>query len=177
MLFFTISISIAAVGELLLFLFRHIKKQKRAHATGKSLYKLMEERVLSETLRNQISNEEAVRKEYQSIFLLVEFPDTRPWKGYVFPLDEAVTIGRSRENKINIRDDMVSRLHCKIAWINGQLYLQDMGTANGTQLKRGIFGTQNLSSGEIMPLEDGDQIVTGRYRMRIHLWMGYEARM
>lgn len=60
---------------------------------------------------------------------------TRPLLMCLFSLDECVAIGRSRENKICIRDDLLSRLHCKISLEGGCLVLQDMMTANGTRIR------------------------------------------
>lgn len=175
MLFLFITVIVCGSGELLiLFLFSR-RQKKRKKEIRKSLYKLMEERVLSKTLQNHITSEQAADMEYRSSFLEVEFLDTKPWMCCIFALDEAVTIGRSRENKISIRDDMLSRLHCKIVSINQQLYLQDMGTANGTRIRRGMWKTLKLAPQEIVPLEDKDKIIAGNYRMRILILHGYEA--
>lgn len=177
MLILIITSIICAVGELLiLFAFRY-KQSNRRKKVNRSLYKLMEERVLSQTLRSHITSEEAAAVEYRSPYLCVEFLDTKPWVAYVFALDEAITIGRSRDNKISIRDDKISRLHCKIVEMNQQLYLQDLGTANGTKIKRGLFRSIRLNPQETTTLRDKDKIMIGNYRMRIRLLYGYEAEI
>ncbi|MCC8029410.1 MAG: FHA domain-containing protein, partial [Lachnospiraceae bacterium] len=170
-----IACAVCAAGETIIFLIGRHRRKKRKLKTMKSAYKLMEGRVLEETLKNRITNEQASAREYQSLFLRVEFPDTKPWLANVFALDESITIGRSRENKISIRDPGISRLHCKITLISRRLYLQDLGSANGTIVRHGLFRKSCLSGQQVEQLENGDRIMLGNYRMKITVFYGREA--
>lgn len=151
------------------------RRRKKGEAVRRSLYKLLEERVLVKTLQERISSEAASQEELRKIFLYVEFPDTKPLLMRLFSLNECITIGRSRENIICIRDGMLSRMHCKIYETNGYLVLQDMGTANGTKIRRGIFRTIRLDAGQQEYLCSGDRIRLGNYRMKIKIFHGWEA--
>lgn len=150
------------------------RKRRREKMTLQSLYKLMEVRVLNRTLQNRISSEQAAGYEYQQLFIRIEFLDTKPWLANLFAMDECVTIGRSRENKISIRDDLLSRMHCKIMAQNNVLYLQDMGTTNGTKMRRGILRKVVLMPNDIVELRSGDVIYIGHYRMKISIYYGNE---
>lgn len=164
------------VEIILIFLLICLKNnRRRERLTLQSLYKLMEGRVLNRTLQNPISTQQAVAYEYQQLYLRVEFPDTKPWMAYLFSLEDCVTVGRSRENKISIQDARISRMHCKIGVQNGVLYLQDMGTANGTKIKRGLLYRITLQPQEAIELYSGDVIYLGRYRMKIRTYYGHQA--
>lgn len=153
---------------------RKVEKGRNVQ-TLKTIYKMMESRVLSKTLCRNITSEQAATEEFQSAFLRIEFPDTKPWLANIFPLDETITIGRSRDNMVAIRDKMVSRLHCKIAVINGSLYLQDLGSANGTKIIHGLFHKSVLSRQDTEQLKDKDVIVLGNYKIKIRIFYGSEA--
>ena len=45
---------------------------------------------------------------------------------------EVLTLGRSSEADIQIHDTLISRIHCRLEWENGQWYLLDLGSTNGT---------------------------------------------
>lgn len=171
-----VCVACGIVELILLGIHRH-RWKKRRQQTLKSLYKLMEERVLTKTLQNHITSEQAAVSEYQSPFLRIEFPDTKPWLANVFALDESITIGRSRENKVSIRDAELSRLHCKIALVNQNLYLQDLGSANGTAIRHGLFRKTRLAGQQTELLRDGDLILLSNYRMKLTVFYGREAAL
>ena len=163
------------VVELILFIVHRKRKKSRETQTLQSLYKLMELRVLNRTLQNRISSEWAAAEEYRQLFIRIELLDTKPWMACLFAMDECVTIGRSRENKICIRDDSLSRMHCKILMQNNTLYLQDMDTTNGTKIKRGWFRKVTLQPGNVVELHKGDIIYAGHYRMKIATYYGHQV--
>lgn len=58
-----------------------------------------------------------------------------PNAGLEFPLDRDITkIGRSNENEIIINDKVASRVHAEITNLDGECYIQDLQSRNGTQL-------------------------------------------
>jgi diguanylate cyclase (GGDEF)-like protein len=74
--------------------------------------------------------------------------------GQMFPIDRPeVVIGRAADADLRLRDDGVSRRHARIAATKGDLYLEDLASANGT-----------LLNGEPIRralLKDGDTIQVG----------------
>ena len=59
----------------------------------------------------------------------------------------------------------VSRRHARITMRDGQYFLEDLGSTNGTFINRG----KRLSPGERQPLKDGDEIIVGKTFLRFQL--------
>lgn len=170
-------ILLCVMVESLIFLIRYRKAKKERRLIEKSLYKFLEDRVLNLSLHHRISREQAVALEYQKLFLYVDFMDTKPHMMHLFSLDDCVTIGRSQSNVICIRDPRLSRMHCKISLIQGRVYLQDLGSANGTVIKRGMFQKIPVNSQGIIELYQGDILSMGSYSLKINTYYGREARI
>lgn len=79
------------------------------------------------------------------------------------PLERAVTIGRSPECEIAVRDILLSRQHSRIEPVgaNGAWRVIDMGSKNGTRV-----GWQKVQS---HVLREGDWLRMGRTRVRFFL--------
>lgn len=163
------------VFEILHLLIYLRSQQKKKKNIKKNLYKMIEKRVLERALKYRITSGQAAVQEFSLPFLYIEFPDTKPQLSYLFPLDEWITIGRNKENKICIHDEMFSRLHCKIGMIDQVLLLQDQGSANGTRIRRGMFKKIDVVGGQQEVLQSGDCIKIGNYRMKLRIIYGSEA--
>jgi Nif-specific regulatory protein len=68
------------------------------------------------------------------------------------------TIGRSRENSLVVRDDLVSRLHAKVYFEDDKWLIRDFGL-NGTKV-----GGNKLNGA--LELQDGVEIVVGQVKLR-----------
>ena len=78
--------------------------------------------------------------------------------GETFPLDdERTTIGRSPDCGIFLDDVTVSRRHAVVVRRDGQFFIEDEGSLNGTFLNR-----RRIESGE---LHDDDELQIGKYRL------------
>jgi pSer/pThr/pTyr-binding forkhead associated (FHA) protein len=71
---------------------------------------------------------------------------------------DVVTIGRSRENSLEIKESSISRLHCEIAQVGGNTMLINHAKTNGTLVNGKLVG-------ETM-LKPGDEILIGRVKLR-----------
>lgn len=88
--------------------------------------------------------------------------------------DEPMIVGRSETSELgndavnlhpyNARSRGVSRRHAQIHRENGTLYIQDLGSSNGTYVNG-----QKLSPNDPHPLHDGDEIILGR----MMLWVNF----
>lgn len=59
----------------------------------------------------------------------------------------------------------VSRRHARITLANGQYFLEDLGSTNGTFINRG----KRLPPGQRQALCDGDEIIVGKTFLRFHI--------
>lgn len=84
-----------------------------------------------------------------------------PATAQVFPLGEEVTIGRAPGCSVPLADDtFVSQLHARIYVREGQPFVEDLGSTNGTFLNRARL-TQT------MPLHRGDRLQVGQTVLEI----------
>lgn len=63
--------------------------------------------------------------------------------------DTGVSVGRSSQNDVQIKDEMLSRHHCRIYFVNGEPYICDLATVNGTLVNGdAITEDRRLASGD-----------------------------
>jgi len=84
---------------------------------------------------------------------------TGPMPGQVFPLDQdEVRLGRDLGNDITVNDPEVSRHHARFLERDGSVFLEDLGSTNGTFLNgERVTNPQQLRVGDVITL--GDKIV------------------
>lgn len=56
--------------------------------------------------------------------------------GTVFPLGDELTVGRAAGCQITLDDTYVSQIHARLFVRDDQLYVEDLGSTNGTYLNR-----------------------------------------
>lgn len=87
---------------------------------------------------------------------LINRKDSLPFKiKEVYTLEDSTTIGRSNQNKIIIKDPYISKNHLKIVKDEGDYYIEDLNSANGTF----INGTKIMDA---VRLKNGDRIRLGQ---------------
>ena len=80
-----------------------------------------------------------------------------------FLIDNDVTsVGRHPESDIFLDDITVSRHHAKFVRSGGKMYLEDLGSLNGTYVNRTLLDGRTV-------LREGDEIQIGKYRATISL--------
>jgi pSer/pThr/pTyr-binding forkhead associated (FHA) protein len=57
-------------------------------------------------------------------------------KGRSFPLTEEITLGRAAGCQVTIDDTYASQLHARVFQRDGVVYVEDLGSTNGTYLNR-----------------------------------------
>ena len=78
--------------------------------------------------------------------------------GESFPLDgDRMTIGRRPDSDIFLDDVTVSRDHALLVRRGGDLYLDDLGSLNGSYVNRRRIESHRL--------EDGDELQIGKYKL------------
>ncbi|MFP5320536.1 MAG: FHA domain-containing protein [Acidimicrobiia bacterium] len=80
--------------------------------------------------------------------------------GTVYPLGDELTVGRAAGCQITLDDTYASQLHARIFMRDEQLYVEDLGSTNGTYLNR-----RKVSAP--MVVSHGDQIQIGSTVMEV----------
>ena len=85
---------------------------------------------------------------------LINQKDTLPFKiKEVYSLEEDVTIGRSNKNTIMIKDPYISKNHLSIVKDEGEYFLEDLNSANGTFVNEDrIMDVVRLNNGDTIRL-------------------------
>jgi pSer/pThr/pTyr-binding forkhead associated (FHA) protein len=70
-------------------------------------------------------------------------------KGRTYPLGEEVTVGRAAGCQVTIDDTYASQLHARVFQREGQIYVEDLGSTNGTYLnRRKVTGPMQVQRGD-----------------------------
>ena len=78
--------------------------------------------------------------------------------GESFPLEgDRMTIGRRPDSDVFLDDVTVSRDHALLVKRNGDFYLDDLGSLNGTYVNRRRIESHRLA--------DGDELQVGKYKL------------
>jgi len=75
--------------------------------------------------------------------------------------DQPVTIGRSAKCEIVLRDDNVSRQHCRISLWDGEYIVKDLDSANGTFVNGERVDEAVLKNGDLVACGDTNLMVMG----------------
>jgi FHA domain len=91
--------------------------------------------------------------------LVVVTPGTN--KGMEFPLGDEVTVGRAGGCGVLLAEDtFVSQLHARVFRRDGDLYVEDLGSTNGTYLNK-----KKVSAP--VPIRKGDKVQFGRTTLEV----------
>ncbi len=75
--------------------------------------------------------------------------------------EDCVTVGRRADNQLVIDEDNISRRHVSVERREGQYFIRDLGSANGTYL--------NDRRTDLARLNDGDRLRIGGYLITVSL--------
>lgn len=81
-------------------------------------------------------------------------------RGRAIPLSDEVTVGRAAGCQVTIDDTYASQLHARLFLRDGQVFVEDLGSTNGTYLNR-----QKVSGPMVM--QHGDRLQVGNTVMEL----------
>ncbi|MFW6189660.1 MAG: protein kinase domain-containing protein [Planctomycetota bacterium] len=76
--------------------------------------------------------------------------------------EEDVWLGRGAFCKIRISDPQLSRRHCEFSYKDGRLFVEDLGSRNGTRVNGDLIESR-------VELNDGDSVIVGSHELRVIL--------
>jgi hypothetical protein len=69
--------------------------------------------------------------------------------GRRYPLGDEITVGRAAGCQVTVDDTYVSQLHARVFTRDGQLFVEDLGSTNGTYLNRvKVAGPMGMQKGD-----------------------------
>jgi len=75
--------------------------------------------------------------------------EPEPLKGRRYPLADELTVGRAAGCQVTIDDTYASQIHARVFSREGQLFVEDLGSTNGTFLTRKkVQGPQVMRRGD-----------------------------
>lgn len=154
-----IGIAAFGVGTYVLYANRKAERQKYYDAA----YKVIKE----ECLNNAIRNHNMKIQSGQKLMIYLKWKDSEK-QGYVFDPARPIRIGRNPEKSdICIREETVSSQHCILYMYQGEIFLKDLNSRNGTWLKQGL--TKHLVH-EAQPVFSGDKIIVGGLVIKVTIF-------
>ena len=87
--------------------------------------------------------------------------DPREWRGLEFPVADEMTVGRAAGCGVSLPDDtFVSQLHARVFRRDGDIFVEDLGSTNGTYIN-----DKKVSSA--VPVRKGDKVRFGRTTLEL----------
>ncbi len=119
--------------------------------------------ILWRDLRSAPAERRAARPQGRLVLLQgIAEEDNRPPAGTTFPLQPVSSIGRSPRNTVVIPDSYASSRHALLTWREGQWWLEDQNSRNGTRLNGSPVAEATLVTA-------GDVIAIGHTRLKLEL--------
>jgi len=81
--------------------------------------------------------------------------------GRRYPLGDEITVGRAAGCQVTVDDTYVSQLHARVFTRDGQLFVEDLGSTNGTYLNR-------VKVAGPMVMQKGDRLQVGNTVLEVH---------
>lgn len=148
-----------------------IKVQLRKKEINKyyvAAQRIIQEQCLNYSIKNPM-NSKIGQPQTQKIMLCLKAEKAKN-KGFVFDPEDKVYIGRTNnDNSICLQDVTVSGKHCCLYLYGNEVWLQDLNSANGTFVKRGLEKPYFLQ-GSQMQIASGDKICVGKTVFKAELF-------
>lgn len=134
-------------------------------------FNIIKEDMLDYSIKN-LSNTYEMEPSGARMMIELKMLNAKKKDSYVFDPAKGVSIGRKKaegNNMICLNDISVSGNHCMIYGSGNNVYLQDMGSSNGSTVKRG-FRKYFVGNGNVMELRTKDKLFIGISEFKINIF-------
>ena len=95
------------------------------------------------------SNKAVKKAERKALPVQLAIVEPAALKGRTYPLAEELTVGRAAGCQVTIDDTYASQIHARVFSRDGQLFVEDLGSTNGTFVNRQkVHGPQAFRRGD-----------------------------
>jgi len=108
------------------------------------------------------STEAGESRRIRGRLIVMETIDETLEPGTAYPLRPITSIGRSTNSTVPLSDEFASAHHALLSWRDGQWWLEDQESRNGTWLNETRITSPTV-------VNDGDVITVGRTQLRLAL--------
>lgn len=142
-------------------IYRRLPPDQRFALVPGQTFRIGQELVLFQTLVPQVpevGGVEAMGAPLEGYVGRIAMVLGRKTTGTAFPVPETgLNLGRERGEVLFADDGYVSGMHCRLSYENGQVFLTDLGSSNGTYIK----------IREAEPFKNGEVLLMGQQLFRI----------
>lgn len=153
------------------FLRRRIIKQKKKR--NQAAFDILKEDALCNALTNPVLTGRVEESRYQledKVMLQLLTKQAKKKVNYIFNPEKVITFGRNpKTSDVCLRDPLVSGTHCTIFKNEDKVWIKDMGSSNGTIVKRKRTRCV-LENEEALELKDKDVFQIGEISFRVKLF-------
>jgi pSer/pThr/pTyr-binding forkhead associated (FHA) protein len=132
--------------------FRRLPPDRPYPLAPGQMFRIGQELVRFEVLTPKVADQDGVEcmgapiEGYVGRIAMVQGRNTT---GTAFPIPETgLNLGRERGEVLFSDDGYVSGLHCRLSFENGQVFITDLGSSNGTFIK--VQGAETFVDGEVL---------------------------
>ncbi len=164
-------LAVLLVALLIVVCVRRYRDKKEMEKYYEAARQMVKEESLNYSLKNPYLKSCAITaRSPQKIMLYVKFIKSNEKGGVIFDPEKVVIFGRQKEQvSVCINEAVVSSKHCQVYLSGGEIWLEDMNSANGTCLirKRKEY---RLSPGYPIMLADKDVLHVGSRYFQIQMF-------
>ena len=170
MLYFIAAYVLLVVSAFVIFMVRERDKSRRKKLNV-AAEKIVREDLLVYSLKNPYADMNRVEiPSSKRVMIALNVKAGGKKQEFVFDPAKQVSIGRGDKNQIIIHDPAVSDVHALIYVSGRQVCLSNVSPRRKVSLKRGSRQT-GMRPGAVLVLKNGDIIIVGGYKLRVHLFM------
>lgn len=170
-------LAVAVAAVCLVLALTHSRRQAERARYCSAAWTLLQNEILDHEIRNHDGNIQNPAQEGTRTMLYLRVRGKPPQK-YVLDPRDGILFGRdSHSCDVLLHEAVISEQQCRIWEQKDCIWLTDLGSANGTVLRRGLFHRYTLRGGQSIRLQSGDRLQLGQASFDLILFPFNRATM